>query len=312
MKRRINYKILVLIVVILTLGLLNGCGHKSAKKSSAETTNESVSSSSLSKASSDKKASEDALTEKQEESCSSVSENTRTDSNENQTTEAMSSYNDTVSGNTASDSSVAGSTYNNPVSSGSTYSTTQPNTSNNNHSRNTSGSATSSSNNKSTTSNTYTPVTGSSTKPPVTTPMPQTTTAAATTNTTTGQQNAQINVTISISCSTAVNNPELKPGISLPSDGIILSTCSVTVNKGDTVYAAFEKACSNSGIKYEFTGTVPMKSIYISSIAGLAQMDCGRYSGWKYSVNGKEPSVGCSMYTLSDGDVIDWHYTTTL
>lgn len=312
MKRRTNYKILALIV-ILTLGLLNGCGHKSAKKSSATTTDVYVSSSALSKASSDQKTSEDALTEKQEDSCSSVSEDTQTGSSENQTTQAMTPANDTVSGNTAPDSSIPGSTYNNPGSSGNTYSTTQPHTSNSNHSKSTSGSITPSGSNGSTTSNTYAPATASSTKPPAaTTTVPQTTTAAATKNTTTEQQNAQINVTISISCSTAVNNPELKPGIFLPSDGIILSTCSVTVNKGDTVYAAFEKACSNAGIKYEFTGTVPMKSIYISSIAGLAQMDCGRYSGWKYSVNGKEPSVGCSMYTLSDGDVIDWHYTTTL
>lgn len=121
-----------------------------------------------------------------------------------------------------------------------------------------------------------------------------------------------INVTISISCMAALNNDELKPGISLPSDGMILNSLSVKINKGSTVYDAFKKACSVSGINYEFTGTELRKNIYISSIAGLSQMDCGQYSGWKYSVNGTESSVGCSMHILSEGDTIDWHYTTTL
>ncbi len=51
---------------------------------------------------------------------------------------------------------------------------------------------------------------------------------------------------------------------------------------------------------------------YISSITKggttLAAMTLGKNSGWKYSVNGEDPSVGMNDMTLSDGDVLVWYY----
>ena len=45
---------------------------------------------------------------------------------------------------------------------------------------------------------------------------------------------------------------------------------------------------------------------------GLAEFDHGSQSGWKYSVNGVDPSVACGSYVLSDGDVVAWRYVTSI
>ena len=48
--------------------------------------------------------------------------------------------------------------------------------------------------------------------------------------------------------------------------------------------------------------------MYVSAIGGLAERQHGPMSGWIFSVNGVEPSVACSAYTLSAGDSIVWTY----
>lgn len=51
---------------------------------------------------------------------------------------------------------------------------------------------------------------------------------------------------------------------------------------------------------------------YVRAIGGLAEFDHGAQSGWKYSVNGVDPSMACGSYVLSDGDVVAWRYVTSL
>lgn len=296
MKRQISFIILALIFI---LGITE-CGHKSATKSLHKSETESVSSSVLS---------ETSLSEKQEESHYSESDSY---SDESVTSETTKEYSDNTSPS-FTDSLATDST--GSVQTGSIFS--------DNTSYETQGITSSSSNTtthtpqdtnghtKETTTQAEHKTTHSVTVPKTTTAQPSTTSATTETTAKYVEKNI-INVTISISCKAALNNPELNAGITLPSDGIILSSLSIKINEGDTVYDAFKKACSDAGIKFEFTGTAARKSIYINSIAGLSQMDCGQYSGWKYSVNGIESSIGCSMYTLSDGDIINWHYTTTL
>lgn len=121
-----------------------------------------------------------------------------------------------------------------------------------------------------------------------------------------------ITVSISINCSEVVHNPDLKSGINVPDDGSILGTYSVTLKDSSTAYDAFAEACSKNNISYKHTGTASSQSIYISSIAGLSERDCGKWSGWKYSINGTDVPVGCSMYTLKPGDTIEFHYATSL
>lgn len=48
--------------------------------------------------------------------------------------------------------------------------------------------------------------------------------------------------------------------------------------------------------------------MYVSAIGGLAEKEHGSMSGWIYTVNGSEPSVSCSSYTLNDGDTVVWRY----
>lgn len=51
---------------------------------------------------------------------------------------------------------------------------------------------------------------------------------------------------------------------------------------------------------------------YISSVTKgdttLAAFTLGKNSGWKYQVNGNDPTVGIRDYTLSDGDELEWFY----
>ena len=60
------------------------------------------------------------------------------------------------------------------------------------------------------------------------------------------------------------------------------------------------------------TGVTFSGKSYISSINSISEGDCGPQSGWMYSVNGDYPGVGCTKYTLSDGDSIRWRYTCNM
>ncbi len=46
---------------------------------------------------------------------------------------------------------------------------------------------------------------------------------------------------------------------------------------------------------------------YVTSIDGKAAEGS---SGWTYSVNGEEPTVGCGEYKVADGDVVTWEYVS--
>ena len=53
-------------------------------------------------------------------------------------------------------------------------------------------------------------------------------------------------------------------------------------------------------------------SYYVEGINQLYELDCGKNSGWMYSVNGTFPNYGASAYKPKDGDVILWVYTCDL
>ena len=50
----------------------------------------------------------------------------------------------------------------------------------------------------------------------------------------------------------------------------------------------------------------------VEGINQLYELDCGKNSGWMYSVNGTFPNYGASAYKPKDGDVILWVYTCDL
>lgn len=120
-----------------------------------------------------------------------------------------------------------------------------------------------------------------------------------------------VTVTIEVTCknalsyvSTAQNGEELN--LNLPKSGYIIETESLTLKKGATVFDALSSVCSSNGVSLKY-----QNKAYIQSIGGLAEMDCGRSSGWMYRVNGESPMKGASKYTLSDGDRIEWYYVTS-
>lgn len=78
------------------------------------------------------------------------------------------------------------------------------------------------------------------------------------------------------------------------------------MKKGQTVFDALDAACTDNQVKY--VNQASGYGAYISEIAGLKEKQCGKYSGWKYKVNGVVPGVACSSYELHENDVIEWYY----
>lgn len=122
-------------------------------------------------------------------------------------------------------------------------------------------------------------------------------------------------VTISITCNTVLNNldklDEGKKSI-IPSNGVILATQKVEIKDGDTVFDVLSRETRKQRIHMDFVESPAYKSVYIRGINNLYEFDAGDLSGWKYSVNGVFPNVGCSNYQVKSGDVIEWKYTCDL
>lgn len=158
--------------------------------------------------------------------------------------------------------------------------------------------------------------TSSTTEAPGTTETPGTagtTEAPATEAPTT--EDTRICCTISISCATVLSHMEdldpAKKGL-IPANGVMMSTRTVYVEPGQSVYDALRQACQSAGIPVDASFTPMYNSVYVMGINNLYEFDCGSLSGWKYCVNGVYPNYGCSAYILKDGDVIQWNYTCTM
>jgi hypothetical protein len=120
---------------------------------------------------------------------------------------------------------------------------------------------------------------------------------------------AQSTCYITIECKSILDNMDkLKEGHEdyVPSNGIILKKTKCTFKNGASVWDILEKVCNDNGIKADTKGTD--KEVYVSGINNLDEFDCGKQSGWLYSVNGKFPSFSCGKYTVSNGDEIVFKY----
>lgn len=133
---------------------------------------------------------------------------------------------------------------------------------------------------------------------PTQTKAPESTAKPTPTPTPSGGSDKGNTCTVEIRCDTAVG----KSG-KAPSSGVILGRTAVSFDDGESVYTVLKSACDANGISLGGSGS------YVSSIAGLAERDCGGGSGWLYKVNGVFMSVGCGSCTVEDGDVIVWLYT---
>lgn len=121
---------------------------------------------------------------------------------------------------------------------------------------------------------------------------------------------SEITCDVLIECSAILDNMDnLKAGHDsyVPSDGIILNTYTVTLPSGSTAYDALEKACSDNNIKINAQKTA--YGVYVAGINNIDEKDCGKSSGWLYSVNDVFPQKSCGLYKLSKGDKVVFSYT---
>lgn len=121
---------------------------------------------------------------------------------------------------------------------------------------------------------------------------------------------SEINCSITIECKSILNNmDDLKKGHEsyVPKNGIMLDNYKTTLKSKSTVYDLLKKACNDKGITYTAKDT--MYSVYIVGINNIDEKDCGKNSGWMYSVNGSYPNVSVDSKKLKDGDKVVFTYT---
>lgn len=121
---------------------------------------------------------------------------------------------------------------------------------------------------------------------------------------------SEINCSITIECKSILDNmDDLKKGHEsyVPKNGIMLDNYKTTLKSKSTVYDLFKKACNDKGITYTAKDT--MYSVYIVGINNIDEKDCGKNSGWMYSVNGSFPNVSVDSKKLKDGDKVVFTYT---
>ena len=98
----------------------------------------------------------------------------------------------------------------------------------------------------------------------------------------------------------------------VPENGILLETVEIEFTGGESVFDVFRKVLREEKIHFEYVDASAYDSVYIEGVGNIYEFDCGPQSGWMFSVNGVYPGLGCSAYTLADGDVIVFNYTCDL
>lgn len=125
------------------------------------------------------------------------------------------------------------------------------------------------------------------------------------------EKSSSFTCSITIECTYILSNmTELKAGHEdyVPNDGYFVKKTSVTCSDKDTVFDVIQSVCSKNGLKLSYSGT---SSKYITGINNIDEKDCGKQTGWVYTVNGKSPSTSVSKYVLSEGDNIHFYFTNS-
>lgn len=121
-----------------------------------------------------------------------------------------------------------------------------------------------------------------------------------------------VTCTVTVECKSILDHmDDLKEGHEefVPDDGYIIKDYTYKAKKGYTAYDALKNACKKSDIK--LTAKSTSYGIYISGINNLDEFDCGKQSGWMYSVNGIMPNTTCGNVSVDDGDSIVFTYVCT-
>ena len=125
----------------------------------------------------------------------------------------------------------------------------------------------------------------------------------------------KLTCTLEIRCDTLLENLDQltkEKAALVPEDGTLLAVTEVEFTGGNSVFDVFRQTLREQKIHFEYVDASAYDSVYIEGIGNLYEFDCGPQSGWMYSVNGTYPGLGCSAYTLADGDVIVFSYTLDL
>ena len=132
---------------------------------------------------------------------------------------------------------------------------------------------------------------------------------------------------VTIDCKNIKNNlSSLKKGKKafVPQSGYSLKDARVPFEEGESAFDALKRACKENvctdnceycqkgGIQLEFSFTPAYKSYYVEGIHQLYEKDCGSFSGWMFSVNGKFSDASSSEYLLKAGDKITFAYTASM
>lgn len=125
----------------------------------------------------------------------------------------------------------------------------------------------------------------------------------------------KLTCTLEIRCDTLLGRlDELDEGKEalVPEDGLLLAKTEVEFEAGESVFDVFRRVLREEKIHFEYTDAQIYDSVYIEGIGNIYEFDCGPQSGWMFSVNDIYPGLGCSAYTLADGDAIVFSYTCDL
>ena len=125
----------------------------------------------------------------------------------------------------------------------------------------------------------------------------------------------KLTCTLEVRCDMLLGNQDKLPPEKVhlvPENGVILAVTEVEFTGGESVFDVFRKCLREEKIHFEYVDASAYDSVYIEGIGNIYEYDCGPQSGWMYSVNGIYPGLGCSAYTLADGDVIVFNYTCDL
>ncbi|MEA4965723.1 MAG: DUF4430 domain-containing protein [Oscillospiraceae bacterium] len=125
----------------------------------------------------------------------------------------------------------------------------------------------------------------------------------------------RLTCTLEIRCDTILDNlSKLTAGKQdlVPADGLLLDTGEIEFESGDSVFDVLKREITSRKLHFEYEDGTAYGAVYIEGICNLYEFDCGPQSGWMYSVNSVFPSLGCSSYTLADGDQIHFLYTCDL
>ena len=125
----------------------------------------------------------------------------------------------------------------------------------------------------------------------------------------------KLTCTLEIRCDTLLTQLDKVPAEKVnlvPEDGIMLAATEVEFTGGESVFDVFRKVMREEKLHFEYVDASAYDSVYIEGIGNIYEFDCGPQSGWMFSVNDVYPGLGCSSYTLADGDVIVFSYTCDL